>query len=331
MKYNIKIGSLLAVVALIGGLSACDTEVENIEIQKPYTYSERYYQNLRDYKNTDHRVSFMWFADYSATHSMGLHFKGLPDSLDICSLWGGIPSDVQGKANTFYNPKVHEEMRFVQEVKGVKLTYVTIPNTRGVPAWTWVEQLPEDQRIKAMGDSLLRIVYDNRLDGMDLDYEINGCWLHGDPFAELIKYLGQYIGPKGSDPSKLLIVDGYPINGGYEYLSYFVAQAYQSSGASDLQGRYNQMASNLAPERFIVTENIGDYYATGGTPFTEADGNRTSGLGGALYSLEGMARWDPVQGRKGGFGAFFGQRDYNSNPPYKWFRYGIQVQNPAMK
>ena len=145
-------------------------------------------------------------------------------------------------------------------------------------------------------------------------------------------YLGQFIGPKGKDPSKLLIVDGWPIDGGYEYLSYFIAQAYHSYGASDLQNRYNQVAAHgLPPERYIVTENMGDYYADGGTPFTEADGNTVSGMGGQLYSLEGMARWNPTQGKKGGFGAFYGQRDYGNTPPYKYFRYGIQVQNPAIK
>lgn len=313
--------------------TSCDTEVENIEIQKPYTYSSRYYQNLRDYKKSDHAVSFMWFSDYSGTHSMGLHFLGLPDSLDICSLWGGIPSDVEGKPNTFYNPKAHNEMRYVQSVKGMKLTYVTIPNTNG----DWAKPimaLPEGERIKALGDYFLNIVSENNLDGMDLDYEIHGCWLHGDNFVKLVKYLGQYIGPKGQDKSKLLIVDGYAINGGYEYLSYFVAQAYQSSGASDLQNRFNEVnAMGLDSKRFIVTENIGDYYATGGTPFTEADGNTFSGFGDGterLYSLEGMARWNPVQGRKGGFGSFYGQRDYGSNPPYKYFRYGIQCANPAL-
>lgn len=311
------------------GLSSCNTEIENLEIQKPYTYSDQYYENLRTYKVSDHQISFMWFADYSSTHSMGLHFLGLPDSLDICSLWGGIPSDVEGKPNTFYNPKVHEEMRYCQRVKGTKFTYVTFP---GVNSLEWVMSRPEEERIKVYGDSLLSIVYNNNLDGMDLDYEIQGDWMHGANFVKLIEYLGKYIGPKGQDPSKLLIVDGWPIDGGYEYLSYFIAQAYQSYGASDLQNRYNQVARHgLPPHRYIVTENMGDYYSTGGTPFTEADGNTTSGMGGQLYSLEGMARWNPTQGKKGGFGAFFGQRDYGNTPPYKYFRYGIQVQNPAVK
>jgi hypothetical protein len=81
----------------------------------------------------------------------------------------------------------------------------------------------------------------------------------------------------------------------------------------------------------VVTENIGDYWRTGGSPFTEADGNTLTPEGDRLYSLEGMARWNPTEGKKGGFGAFYVQRDYNSNPPYKYLRRAIQAQNPAVK
>lgn len=329
MNFKTILLGLFFAVLLAGTMASCNTDIENLEIQKPYTYSEQYYENLRAYKASDHQVSFMWFADYSSSHSMGVRFLGLPDSLDICSLWGGIPSDIEGKPNTFYNPKVHEEMRFIQKVKGTKLTYVTFPS---VGVHSWLKEVPEEERIQAFGDSLLNIVAQNDLDGMDLDYEIHGDWMYGANFVKLIEYLGQYIGPKGKDPEKLLIVDGWPIDGGYEYLSYFISQAYHSYGAGDLQNRYDELlAYGFTNERYIVTENMGDYYSTGGTPFTEADGNTTSVLGGQLYSLEGMARWNPVQGKKGGFGAFFGQRDYNNNPPYKYFRLGIQAQNPAVK
>ena len=333
MKLKLKIAGLFFVALLAGTMASC-TDIENEEIQKPYTYSEQYYENLRAYKASEHQISFMWFADYSSSHSMGIRFLGLPDSLDICSLWGGIPSDIEGKPNTFYNPQVYEEMRFIQKVKGTKLTYVTFP---GVSGLDWVMSKPTaEERIQVYGDSLLNIVYNNDLDGMDLDYEIHGDWMHGANFVNLIKYLGQYIGPKGKDPSKMLIVDGWPIEidaSVYEYMTYFIAQAYSSYGSTDLQNRFNEVWHNgkgLTPDRYIVTENMGDYYSTRGTPFTEADGNITSAMGGRLYSLEGMARWNPTQGKKGGFGAFYGHRDYNSNPPYKYIRHGIQAQNPAI-
>lgn len=339
MKIRIKTTVFFSVLLLAGAMVSCDTDVENLQIQKPYTYSEQYYQNLRDYKNSDHSISFMWFADYSNEHSMGFSFLGLPDSLDICSLWGppggAIPSDVKGKFNTFYHPTVYNEMRFVQKVKGTKITYVEIPGNGGWPEGVVSKNpTPEeiDKNIVIMGDYYLKLIYDNDLDGVDLDYEIAGTWLHRAPFSKLIAYLGQHIGPKGKDPSKLLIVDGYPMeNGGYEYINYFISQAYYCPGADNLQKRYNEVAKELEPHRFIVTEDIGEGYATGGWPFTEADGNTVSGLGGRLHSTEGMARWNPTQGRKGGFGSFYGHRDYMSTPPYKWFKYGIQIQNPAVK
>ena len=161
MKLKLKIAGLFSVALLAGAMASC-TDIENEEIQKPYTYSEQYYENLRAYKASEHQISFMWFADYSSSHSMGIRFLGLPDSLDICSLWGGIPSDIEGKPNTFYNPQVHEEMRFIQKVKGVKLTYVTFPS---VGVHSWLKEVPEEDRIQAFGDSLLRIVYNNDLDG----------------------------------------------------------------------------------------------------------------------------------------------------------------------
>ncbi len=333
MKLKLKIAGLFSVALLAGAMASC-TDIENEEIQKPYTYSEQYYENLRAYKASEHQISFMWFADYSSSHSMGIRFLGLPDSLDICSLWGGIPSDIEGKPNTFYNPQVHEEMRFIQKVKGVKLTYVTFP---GVSGLDWVMSKPTaEERIQVYGDSLLRIVYNNDLDGMDLDYEIHGDWMHGTNFVKLIEYLGQYIGPKGKDPSKMLLVDfysDYPPAGTEPYVTYFVRQAYTQGftehNASRLQSYYNYI-NWAAPEKFIVTENIGDHWQNGGSPFTEVDGNRYKDNGERLYSLEGMARWNPVQGKKGGFGAFYGHRDYNSNPPYKHFRNAIQAQNPAV-
>ena len=109
---------LLALVAVGGLMTACDTDIETKEIQKPYTYSPLYYQNLRDYKASDHSIAFMWFAQYGAQNSMAVRFAGLPDSLDICSLWGGIPA----KENT----QLWEELRFVQKTKGTKMLVVAI-------------------------------------------------------------------------------------------------------------------------------------------------------------------------------------------------------------
>ena len=95
-------------MALVGSMMvACDTDIENETIVEPYTYSPQYYQNLRDYKAGDHAIAWGWFADYTQQYSPATRFLGLPDSLDICSLWGGIPSDDSTHVDTHYLPDVY--------------------------------------------------------------------------------------------------------------------------------------------------------------------------------------------------------------------------------
>lgn len=329
--------TLLALVGVCCGFLYSCTEVEPLSLQNPYEYDEAYYRNLREYKASDHQVCFGWLSDIAFTHCPGCRFLGIPDSLDICSLWGGIPSDVPGKHNTFYNPQVHEEMRFVQKVKGTKMIYVTFP---GVGSHPWLKDIPEDKRVQAFGDSLLRVVYDNDLDGLDLDYEISGDWMHGENFVELIKYLGAHIGPKGKDSSKILCVDYWadpPYSETEPYVNYFVKQAYtkSSSGSTSSLDNMYSYVSWIPTKKFIVTESVAET-PSGGALYTEyVDGNRNDKSlvfsGEPLRSIEAMARWNPEQGKKGGFGGFCIQYDYNNQPGYKYIRMGIQLQNPSKK
>ena len=66
----------------------------------------------------------------------------------------------------------------------------------------------------------------------------------------------------------------------------------------------------------VFCENVGDNWGT------------------ALQGLKNQAKYQPAKGRKGGFGAFFGHRNYNvtkHNPePYAILRECIQLQNPAI-
>lgn len=117
MHYKIRL--LMVFIAIVGIFSSCSTDVENEEIQKPLTHSPLYYQNLRDYKASDHEISFMWFSQWSGQNSMAVRFNGLPDSLDICSIWGG---GIPPKENT----QLWEDLRFTQKVKGTKMLYVAI-------------------------------------------------------------------------------------------------------------------------------------------------------------------------------------------------------------
>ncbi|MCD0488699.1 glycoside hydrolase family 18 [Pedobacter sp. MC2016-14] len=335
----------LLLICCAAFLMSCEKQntPKALNLLKPYTYSEQYYTNLRAYKKSKHQVFYGWFAayankegvtaEYKKSASWGEHFAGLPDSLDFCSLWMGIPSLRENDKLSTYNPIAYNEMREVMVKKGTKML---IPEITRIAKYPQFEK--NDAGIQMYADYLVNMVFEYDLDGLDLDYEPEGDWIQGANFLKMVEIIGKSIGPKSSRPDKYLIIDYYtqlPVAGVEPYINYLVNQSYTqgttSSSATFLQGRYNSVASWCPTSKFIVTENFGDWYANGGSPFTEADGNTLTTGGRRMYSLEGMARWNPTQGKKAGFGAFYFDRDYNSGDPYSTVRRSIQIANPAVR
>lgn len=353
---KIKLTSLFAALASALLFGAC-VKTEPLQVQKPFVYDEQYYANLRAYKKTDHTLCFGWYAAYApiagATGykdpaSWGERILGLPDSMDIVSLWMGVPGNDSTKPG--YAPIAYADWKYVSKVKGTRFVAPVIVNFRGKitlkDGTVFDCALPEnrnDAGIATYGQWLVDMVLDNDLDGLDIDWEpTSGEWLNSPNtnFVKLVQYVGQYLGPKGSS-GKLLIIDFFstpPPAATGEYADYFIRQAYsQGTGgvqtATNLQNYYNAVQAAVPPGKFIVTENFGDFSENGGTPFTEANGNTLTTDGSRMYSLEGMARWNPVQGKKAGFGAFYFDRDYYSKTgiPYYNIRRCIQIANPAVR
>jgi hypothetical protein len=348
---NRKVKIIVTLLAGMCVLSGCIKDTP-LEIQKLNTYDEQYYANLRAYKKTDHTLCFGWYAAYAPIEgatgykdpaSWGERIIGLPDSMDIVSLWMGIPSnDPNSEA---YAPVAYADIKFVKEKKGTRFVVPTITrmNHKITLRDGTVYDLAanrNDEGIKVYAQYLVDQVLDSDLDldGVDLDYEPEGDFLQGNNFLKLVQHIGQYFGPKGMYPDKLLIINFYntvPPAATGEYANYFVRQAYTQGfsehSAARLQSYYNAVASAIPPEKFIVTENFGDHSENGGTPFVEANGNTLTTDGTRMYSLEGMARWNPTQGKKAGFGAFYFDRDYYSKTgiPYYNIRRCIQIANPA--
>lgn len=333
---------LLALVAVCGLFASCGQDIETEDIQKPYTYDDLYYKNLRDFKATDHPISFMWFAQYGAQNSMAVRFAGLPDSLDICSLWGGIPDSSA--------TDVWKELRFEQKVKGTKMLVVHIVRMDAESAdldFKKVQAEGQAATDPAVRDSLFNLcidmyadyhadqIFNNDLDGFDADYEPEGDWLAGSRFQRFMDRLALYMGPNPNqtkeerleflrsrygnkitlaDCNKLLCVDsnGQVSGWGNELIDicdYYFIQAY-GGGVSDHAG-------NWPNEKCVWCENVGDNWGT------------------SLQGLISQASYVTKSGgHKGGFGAFFGHRNYNItqyNPtPYEIFRRCIQLQNPAV-
>lgn len=311
--------------------ASCDTDVENATVVAPTTYGPQYYKNLRDYKKSDHSIAWGWFADYTQSTSLATRFLGLPDSLDICSLWGGIPSDDSTHVDTHYLPEVYREMKYVQEVKGTRLVVPTIIRIRTRPEFydsIWVKQNDPQAAMRAYAQDLLRPIFENGLDGIDMDYEPEGDPLSGGNLDYFVEYVGQFVGPMASPDSTFTYPDGFTIKGNPEmllcidyyrstpgpntnqYTNWYVNQTYGGS-----PGRVP--FSGCPTEKVVYTENVGD--------------NWKDAECGQLLTY---ARYQPATGRKGGFGAFFMHRDYINTgygcSNYANMRHGIQIQNPAI-
>ena len=333
----------------------CTNMEEALVIQKPYTYDNQYFENLKAYKKTKHTLSFGWLATYRNgagyldPASWGNRIIGVPDSMDIVSLWGGIPSNDPKKTQS-YGPVAYADWKYVSSVKGTRFVCPVIVNFNGKivlkDSTIFDCSLPvnrTDSGLHVYGKYLVDMVLDNEVDGLDIDWEPgSGEWLNNPNtnFIKLVQYIGKYLGPKSVNKDKLFDIDFYaqaPPAGVGQYLNYFIRQAYsQGTGgvqtAANLQSYYNIVQADCPPEKFIVTENLGDFSANGGTPFTEANGNTKTTDGSQMYSLEGMARWNPTQGTKAGFGGFYFDRDYYSMTgiPYYNVRRCIQIANPAV-
>lgn len=326
---------IFALVAAAGLMASCDTDVESRDVQKELTYSPLYYQNLRDYKASDHSIAFMWFAQYGAQNSMAVRFAGLPDSLDICSLWGGIPA----KENT----EIWKELRFQQHVKGTKMLVVAITRIDAETddhdfkkAYNEAKAMPSgaerdsaiNKAIDMYADYFIDQVFENDLDGFDADYEPEGDFLSGSYFIRFMKRIALFMGPnpdqtgeerlkliqerygnEHNDTTKMLCVDapGSPSTDLVPYCDYYFKQAY---GGGTSEGSW-------PIEKTVFCENVGDNWNT------------------SLDGLINQAKYQPGNGkRKGGFGAFFGHRNYTitqyQSEPYEIFRRCIQLQNPAI-
>lgn len=311
--------------------ASCDTDVENATVVAPTTYGPQYYKNLRDYKKSDHSIAWGWFADYTQSTSLATRFLGLPDSLDICSLWGGIPSDDSTHVDTHYLPEVYREMKYVQEVKGTRLVVPTIIRIRTRPEFydsIWVKQNDPQAAMRAYAQDLLRPIFENGLDGIDMDYEPEGDPLSGSNLDYFVEYVGQFVGPMASPDSTFTYPDGFTIKGNPNML--LCIDYYQSAPSSNTNKFTNLYVnqtyggspgrvpfSGCPTEKVVYTENVGDNWKAA-----------------ECGQLLNYARYQPSTGRKGGFGAFFMHRDYINTgygcSNYANMRHGIQIQNPAI-
>lgn len=305
-------------------LTSCDTDIEKIDVQDPYKYDAQYYKNLRDFHNSDHEISYCYYSSWSysqSPNSYGQRFIGLPDSLDIINLW----EDVVTKEKY---PVAYADMKYCQEVRGQKFVMHGDASHYNHQFWYRDENLNIDESrvinlndidasgmsreecIRAYARWAVDTVVKCELDGVDFDYE---GWGNQD-MIWVADECNKYFGPEGKWPEKLFIIDffGGSPNGCDDVTDYFVRQAYS------WQIGFQTGNSGRPYEKLVLCESTGAEAANGGK-----DGAK----------VREYAAFEPASGRKGGFGAFYIDYNYQSTSgiPYKEFREAIQIQNPAIK
>ncbi len=329
---------IVALIAITHFSCEDQTTAEPLILQKPKVGSPEYYEALREYKKTDHAICFGWWLRSNEPFSanMANRYMALPDSMDIVSLARGIP---QPGSETW------NEMQLVRELKGTRFVLFTgghkvedlmkknFPETYNTDI-----MLAIDSAALALVDTVKKY----QIDGVDFDYEpgygdnsifgsSGGRYATNDEYTQrLFTALSKHLGP-ASGTGQLLIIDGQFDIGIEPYVDYLVQQAYSTSNFSNLQMRFNNFGAGVLPsKKFVVTENMQQH---GGF------GVRFMHNGENIGSVTGMAIWNPVEGRKGGFGGFVFDNDWDDAPAdaqikdklveYYYMRRGIQIQNPA--
>ena len=152
-----KILSIFPIALAALAVASCDTKVEKLEIQHFNTYDlekdaeDPYYQDLREWKQSKHTVSYVYFARWAPPEgatSLFIEYKtmrprlmALPDSLDIVNLWMGTPMKEEYTDACFYgnvknqetgeierapmhtydySPNAYADLEYCQKVKGTR-------------------------------------------------------------------------------------------------------------------------------------------------------------------------------------------------------------------
>lgn len=358
MKMN-KIKFIFASALAVAAISSCLKE-EAIVLQEPYTYDEQYFENIREYKKSEHTLSYCYYAawaplegltGYKDPASWGERLRGLPDSLDIVNLWMGYPSP--NPESESYAPVAYADMKYMQETLGTRFVlHGDAATTRDVvykgdtldiqdlynqwKAGTGTEEAFR-QALHNHAQIMIDKVNEAGLDGVDVDWEPQpAVWRDKQVLVDLMKYLRENL------PGKLIILDLFsdvPPAEVNEYIDYLVIQCYTPQigcSTSSLRYFYERRSVNagIPLEKLIICEQGGDtsYALNGGGLWKDDQGNQIyTSDGSEMYSFEGFARWSSEK-NLAGWGVFYVDRNYYSTKgPYYEFRKGIQVANPSIR
>lgn len=338
IKHNMyKHRYIFILVACIVAFAGCEewTTPEPVRTQYPedqsiFTRDDAYFERLRQYKRSDHKLAFGWFGSWTAIGaSEQCRLSSAPDSMDIISMWSQWHS---------LSPQQIADKEYVQKVLGTKVVFCisakdcpSVFKEDGV-----ITEASVEAYAKAWGrDSMNKYNYD----GIDIDFETASDHLgplntNKEMFYKFCTELSKYIGPK-SGTGRLFIIDGN-IDASLldrripELCDYAVSQAYSCGSYSNLTSRTSSAVANgWTADRIIFAENFESLWSSGGVNHsTYGGGMMPSLLGMAYYSVNGGGAYPG----SAGFGSYHMEYEYgHADMPYKYMRQAIQIANPAGK
>ena len=353
-----KIKNILAVsaVALLG-LSSCskwtDMEIQHpMDLTKP-AHTEEYYKALRDYNNSDHQIAFAYYSAWTGVGTnMQSSLMGLPDSVDLVSLWGGWKNPTEAQL---------KDLRMAQEKKGLKamICFLVLDMGGGITPdptdaekaalkegekwahkyWGWSSENTEAGKaarraaVVKYANAICDLIDKYGYDGFDIDAEPSyshpfntdyELWRtdreNGVPtlMTLFIETLGKRIGPMAESEAgrkKVLAVDGQPdaLPATHaKYFNYFIIQAY-----GDRVGYQNAHFQGMlsAYKDVLPVEDI----CKKSIFVVNFESGATRGGEAGLGQILNFALQNPVVNgvtyRKGGVGAFRVDLEYAVSTP----------------
>lgn len=133
--------------------------------QSPILRDNAYYQALREYKKTKHKIAFGWYGSWTAVGaSYQTRLQSAPDSMDIISIWSQWHS---------LTPEQIADKEFVQKIKGTKVTFTIFSDKMPEPFLTEIGGGEyTDEAIEAYAKAYCKDSMDKySYDGIDVDYE----------------------------------------------------------------------------------------------------------------------------------------------------------------
>lgn len=311
---------------------------------------QKYYSELRAWKQTPHVRGFGWFGGWTAKGTdPQKYLRMLPDSVDIVSLWGTHGSLTEAQKT---------DLKLFREVKGGKVLLCWIvqnlgdqltPQGKNATDYWVTEKGGGDflEGVKAYANAICDTIEKYDLDGFDLDYEpgyghsgnmaTTTAWISETGNVNMytfIKTLYDRLNPKG----RIVVMDGEPYymnRATSKMVSYYIYQAYdEATTARALQKLENGGTFGYDEEDYLdnwegksfLTLEFQKYAKTGGFPRYTSSNPEIQKLDAGRQIMDYATMLMPNGKRIAGIGTYHMELDTEGGS-YRFLRQALNAGN----